>query len=76
MMLPHLKNRQQAIFISLYNDPIYQAITSKLSAGCLRSGNGLSQFSVDELYLFHLSLFEITKVEKDMLLQRKLQVMS
>ena len=58
------------------SDPIYRAITRKLSAGCLCSGDCLSQFSAEEVYLFHLSLFEMTKVEKDMLLLGKLQVTS
>lgn len=62
--------------ISLDSDPVYSDITSKLSAGCLCSGNCLSQFTADEVYMFHLSLFEMTKMERDLLILGKLQVLS
>ena len=55
------------------NDPVYSAINSKISAGCSCSSNCLSQFTPDEVFAFHLSLCEMTKVEKDML---KLQILS
>ena len=58
--------------ISLDSDPVYSDITSKLSAGCLCSGNCLSQFTADEVYTFHLSLFEMTKMERDLLILGKL----
>ena len=48
-------------------DPVYSDIASKLSSGCVCSGNCLSQFTTDEVYMFHLSLFEMSKGERDML---------
>lgn len=62
--------------VSLDNDPVYSAITSKLSAGCLCTNNCLAQFTTAEVFQFHLSLYEMTKVAKDMLILGKLQVLS
>lgn len=36
----------------------------------------LSQFTVDEVYTFHLSLFEMTKMERHLLILGKLQVLT
>ena len=48
---------------------------SKISAGCSCSSNCLSQFTPNEVFAFHL-LCEMTKVEKDMLVLGKLQILS
>ena len=58
------------------SDPVYSDIASKLSSGCVCSGSCLSQFSTDEVYTFHLSLFEMSKGERDMLILGKLQVLT
>ena len=62
--------------ISPDSDPLYADITSKLSSGCPCSNNCLSQFTVAEVYSFCLSLREMTKAEKDMLILGKLHALS
>ena len=57
------------------NDPLYQAIDSRLSENCCDLGC-LSAFNTDEIYQFHLNLLEMTKDEKSMLLLGKLHVLS
>ena len=58
------------------NDPIYSAPSRKISARCSCSDNCLAQFTPSEVFSFHLSLCEMSKVEKDMLVLRKLHVLS
>lgn len=58
------------------NDPVYSDISCKLSDGCVCSENCLSQFTANEVYMFHLSLFEMTKMERDLILLGKLQVLT
>lgn len=62
--------------ISLDSDPFYADIVSKLSSGCACSNNCLSEFTTVEVYTFCLSLREMTKTEKDMLILGKLHAFS
>ena len=57
------------------HDPLYESIGRRLSENCCDLGC-LSAFNSDEVYQFHLSLLEMTKEEKSMLLLGKLHVVS
>ena len=58
------------------SDPLHAKLTSKIDSTCSCSSNCLSQFTVAEVYSFILSLREMTKTEKDMLILGKLHVLS
>ena len=62
--------------ISPESDPMFIDISRKLSAGCSCSENCFSQFTASEVFSFHLSLCEMNKIEKEMLILGKLHVFS
>ena len=53
--------------VSQDDDPVYSAINRRLIEGCSCFDSCLTQFNTDEIYRFHLSLYEMTKSEKEML---------
>ena len=57
-------------------DDEFLKIREKITEGCSCSINCISQFNAEEVFLFRLSLFEMKKSEKDMLILGKLQVLS
>ena len=62
--------------VSPESDPVYSSINQRLANGCSCSDNCLSRFTTEEVFVFHLSLYEMTKSEKEMLILGKLQAIS
>ena len=62
--------------VSQENDPVYSAINRRLNDGCSCADACLTQFTADEVYRFHLSLYEMTKSEKEMLILGKLHAIT
>ena len=62
--------------VSLDNDPVYSEINRRLNEGCSCAVACLTQFNTDEIYRFCLSLYGMTKSEKEMLILGKLHAIS
>ena len=58
--------------VSPESDPLYSKINHRLVNGCSCSDSCLTRFTTEEVFVFHLSLCEMTKSEKDMLILGKL----
>ena len=62
--------------VSLDSDPVYSDIKRRLNEGCSCADTCLTQFDTDEIYRFHLLLYEMTKSEKEMSILGKLHAIS